>query len=56
MFSILCFVAADISHIKSPPRTRQNNVYYTANIDVIFSFGLTELKAFIAWQENVRKI
>jgi len=56
MFSILCFVAADISHIKRPPRTGLRNVYYTANIDVIFSFGLTELKAFIAWQEDVRKI
>jgi hypothetical protein len=55
MFSILCFVAADISHIKSPPRNGLHSVYYTANIDVIFSFGLTELKAFIAWQENVRK-
>jgi len=56
MFSTLCYVAADISHIKSPPRTGLHNVYYTANFDVIFSFGLTELKAFIAWQENVRKI
>ena len=56
MFSTLCYVAADISHIKSPPRTGVRNVYYTANFDVIFSFGLTELKAFIAWQENVRKI
>ena len=56
MFSTLCYVAADISHIKTPHRIGPHKVYYTANFDVIFSFGLTELKAFIAWEENVRKI
>jgi len=38
-----------------PPRIASHNgkVYYTAHYDVIFSFGLTEFKAFISWNENV---
>ena len=55
MFSTLCSVEADISHIETPPKIAFNNssVYYIVDFDVIFSFGLTELKAFIAWKENV---
>ena len=55
MFSTLCSVEADISQIETPPQiaSHDSSVYYTVNFDVIFSFGLTELKAFIAWEENV---
>jgi hypothetical protein len=55
MFSTLCYVTADISHIRTPPRIAPNSakVYYSVAYDVIFSFGLTELKAFLAWKENV---
>ena len=58
MFSTLCSVKADLSHIETPPKIspRDSSVYYTVNLDVIFSFGLTELKAFIAWEENVSPI
>jgi hypothetical protein len=58
MFSTLCTVEADISHIENPPKTapHDSSIYYTVNYDVIFSFGLTELKAFIAWKENVSPI
>jgi hypothetical protein len=48
-------VEADISHIETPPKIapHDSSVYYTVDFDVILSFGLTELKAFIAWEENV---
>ncbi|KAI6139333.1 hypothetical protein BKA82DRAFT_3988626 [Pisolithus tinctorius] len=38
------------------PRRRPygSGIYYTLNYDVIMLFGLTELKAQISWQENVR--
>jgi hypothetical protein len=58
MFSILCYVEADISHINFPPRLspHKSAVYYKADYDVIFSFGLTELKACLSWKENVSPI
>jgi len=58
MFSTLCYVTADISHIRTPPKMPPNSakVYYSVNYDVIYSFGLTELKAFLAWKENVSPI
>jgi hypothetical protein len=58
MFSTLCSVTADISHIWTPPRIAPHNgkFYYTVHYDVIFSFGLIEFKAFISWIENVSPI
>ncbi|KIM36858.1 hypothetical protein M413DRAFT_281536 [Hebeloma cylindrosporum] len=54
MFSTLCSVEADISHIETPAKvaTHDFTVYYIIEFDIVFSFGLTELKAFIAWEEN----
>jgi len=55
MFSTLCYVEADISHVKLAPRRSLHTsmVYYRVDFDVIFSFGLTELKACISWMEDV---
>jgi len=54
MFSTLCFVKADISHVKTRRNIAPHSLrpYHTAKYDVIFSFGLTELKAYISWEEN----
>jgi hypothetical protein len=58
MFSTLCRVEADISHIKLHPRLSPHTltIYYRVDCDVIFSFGLTELKACLSWKENVSPI
>ncbi|KAF8333721.1 hypothetical protein F5887DRAFT_893234 [Amanita rubescens] len=56
-FPDLCTVSADISQFKkfAYPRTNRTNgeKYYEWNFDVILLFGLTELKAQVAWMENV---
>lgn len=56
MFSLLCHVHADLSRVPKLPRvsTFSRSKYYAANFDVVLSLGLTELKAHICWQENVR--
>jgi len=56
-FPGLCTVSADISQFKkfAYPRTNHTNGerYYEWKFDVILLFGLTELKAQVAWMENV---
>ncbi|KAE9395088.1 hypothetical protein BT96DRAFT_923111 [Gymnopus androsaceus JB14] len=54
MYSTACTVTADISQV-SPKRLRNPRnglIYYETEYDVILLFGLTELKAQIAWKEN----
>jgi len=49
-YSHLCDKALDVSIV--PLISRQNfagKTYYKANYDVVLSFGLTELKAQVAW-------
>ena len=54
MFSILCTVQADMSHIVlQPQRGKGGAIYYQRNFDIVLLFGLTELKAQICWTENV---
>lgn len=63
MFSTLCSVEADTSQISKalqPIRSaivlegrRRLQVYYKIQFDIVLSFGLTELKAQIAWMEDV---
>lgn len=63
MFSTLCSVEADTSQISKtlqPIRSatvlegrRRLQVYYKIQFDIVLSFGLTELKAQIAWIEDV---
>ncbi|KAF8632108.1 hypothetical protein AX15_002039 [Amanita polypyramis BW_CC] len=55
-FVDLCVVIADMSGVKKSIRPRANPksgaVYYHLYFDVVLLFGLTELKAQIAWKEN----
>ncbi|KAF7362770.1 hypothetical protein MVEN_00626700 [Mycena venus] len=53
-YRVLCTVHADTSKIAKTLQRKMglNGVYYGLEIDVVLSFGLTELKAQIAWIEN----
>lgn len=55
MYSILCWVEADLSHLPKTPKysTYIHDLYYEIEYDVILSLGLTEFNAFIAWREKV---
>jgi hypothetical protein len=48
-------VHADTSEIVKAlkPRKGQGGTYYRLEFEMVMSFGLTELKAQIAWLENV---
>lgn len=55
-FVDLCEVTADVTNLKSSIQPRTNNrgaKYYTVAYEVVLLFGLTELKAQIAWTQNV---
>ena len=58
MYSTLCYIEADTSQISRMLQARRSSgagkLYYTIEYDVILLFGLTELKAQVAWQEQVR--
>ena len=56
MFTTLCTVTADTSQMAGslePILGLAGIEYYRMEFDVILQFGLTELKAFISWMENV---
>ena len=56
MFSNACIVTADVSHISSQlpvGKSPSGASYYIFNFDVVLLFGLTELKAQIAWKKDV---
>jgi hypothetical protein len=54
MFSRLCIVQADMSHIVlQPQRGKGGAIYYQRYFDIVLLFGLTELKAQICWTEDV---
>jgi len=58
MFTILCEVEADLSSCGAIIRRQKSDgsgVYYTASFDVVLLIGLTELKAQIAWDEDVSR-
>ncbi|KAF9476880.1 hypothetical protein BDN70DRAFT_881877 [Pholiota conissans] len=49
----LCTIYADLSHLTlSPRRGRGGKSYYRVDYDIILLFGMTELKAQIAWREH----
>jgi hypothetical protein len=58
-FSDLCEVTADVAAVKKSTwpqlNLRSGATYYTLKFDVVLLFGLTELKAQIAWIENVSR-
>ncbi|TFK19368.1 hypothetical protein FA15DRAFT_674490 [Coprinopsis marcescibilis] len=55
-YTLLCTIEMDFSHLNLPLRygTQGSSVsaYYQLDYGVIISFGLTELKAQIAWEES----
>jgi hypothetical protein len=53
-YAKLCNIEADLSHLPlTPLRGSQGGTYYRVDYDVVLLFGLTELKAMIAWEEEV---
>lgn len=53
-YAKLCNIEADLSHLPlTPLRGSQGGTYYRVDYDVVLLFGLTELKAMIAWKEEV---
>ena len=56
-FTTMCHVIADTSTIARSLRAQQapgGGDYYRLHFDVILLFGLTELKAQISWNDQVR--
>ncbi|KAJ6605464.1 hypothetical protein DFH09DRAFT_204052 [Mycena vulgaris] len=53
-YSVLCTVHADTSKLANTLRRLEGRLgpYYQLDFEVVLSFGLTELKAQIAWVEN----
>ena len=51
----LCTIEADLSRVPLLPRpkARGEGSFYRVDYDIILLFGITELKAQIAWNENV---
>ena len=60
LFQALCIVNANLSEFKQLINPRINrssgHSYYTLEFEIIILFGLTELKAQVAWKENVGNI
>ncbi|KIM35041.1 hypothetical protein M413DRAFT_20826 [Hebeloma cylindrosporum] len=53
-YTRLCNIEADLSHLPlTPLRGSHGGTYYRIDYDVVLLFGLTELKAMIAWEEEV---
>jgi len=55
-FANLCEITADMTKLKSSIQPKKNHFgakYYDVDFDVVLLFGLTELKAQIAWKHNV---
>jgi hypothetical protein len=52
---LLCTIEADLSRLPSVPRSKikGNGSFNTVEIDIILLFGMTELKAQVAWKEKV---
>ena len=57
-FPDLCEVTADITKLKGsirPQTNRRGTKFFVVEFDVVLLFGLTELKAQIAWTRNVSR-
>ncbi|THH07993.1 hypothetical protein EW146_g9133 [Bondarzewia mesenterica] len=55
-FSRLCVISADLTGVPKRPQKGARGTYYRRKFDIELSFGLTELKAYLSWTENVRLI
>jgi hypothetical protein len=53
-YTKLCTIEADLSQaVVTRPKAKGKGNFYTARFDIILLFGLTELKAQVAWKVNV---
>ena len=54
-YTKLCTIDADLSGVPmlSLPKATGAGSFYRVDYDIILLFGMTELKAQIAWNENV---
>ncbi|KJA20624.1 hypothetical protein HYPSUDRAFT_42934 [Hypholoma sublateritium FD-334 SS-4] len=56
-FVQLCTIEADLSKaVSGPLKGFEGKTYYQANYEIVLLFGLTELKAQVAWKENVCRL
>ncbi|KAH9485815.1 Heat shock 70 kDa protein 12B [Psilocybe cubensis] len=53
-YTKLCTIEIDLSNVPLSPRSKPNSagVYYRLDYDIVLLFGLTELKAQVAWKEG----
>lgn len=57
-YTKVCTIEVDPSHIplsRLPKYSREGH-FYRCEYEIILLFGLTELKAMVAWQENVSPV
>ena len=53
-YTMLCTIEADLSQaVVTHPQAKRKGNFYRVDIDIILLFGRTELKAQVAWKENV---
>jgi hypothetical protein len=54
-YTKLCTIEVDLSQLPLSPRLRSSGqgIFYHVDYDIVLLFGLTELKAMVAWKENV---
>jgi hypothetical protein len=53
-YTKLCTIEADLSQaVVAQPKVRGKGSFYKVDVDVILLFGMTELKAQVAWKVNV---
>jgi hypothetical protein len=54
-YTKLCAIEVDLSQVPSlrRPKATGKGSFYTLDYDIILLFGMTELKAQIAWEKNV---
>ena len=54
-YTKLCTIEIDLSHLPLSPRSKASGGgnFYRLDYDIVLLFGLTELKAVIAWKQNV---
>ena len=54
-YTKLCTIEADLSRVPLLPLTKAKGrgVFYRLDYDIVLLFGMTELKAQVAWKEKV---
>ncbi|KAF8802607.1 hypothetical protein BYT27DRAFT_7260910 [Phlegmacium glaucopus] len=54
MYDTLCYIEADTTELSKSlePQYGSHKVFYTLTVDVMLSLGMTELKAYLCWNEN----